>query len=75
MPIYEYQCESCGENFELLQEVNEAPVCSNCGGKELTRLLSTPARPVTGGGSNTGSSDTCCGLTNPCDNPRGCCGR
>ncbi|MDI6793769.1 MAG: zinc ribbon domain-containing protein [bacterium] len=74
MPIYEYKCESCNEKFELLQGINEALECKRCGSKELTRLLSTPARPIMGGSSNPGDSGTCCGLTNPCSDPRSCCG-
>ena len=75
MPIYEYKCKGCGERFELLQGINETPVCNNCGSKDLTRLLSTPARPVIGKSSNPWGSGSCCGATNPCSNPKSCCGQ
>ncbi len=34
MPIYEYQCDSCGFRFERMQSVQDAPVrqCPNCAG-------------------------------------------
>lgn len=74
MPIYEYKCKECGESFELLQQMNDTPACKNCGSEDLTRLLSAPARPVMAGGNTTGSSDLCCGMTNPCSDPKRCCG-
>ncbi len=34
MPIYEYQCDDCGFNFERLQKFSDAPitVCPECEG-------------------------------------------
>jgi putative FmdB family regulatory protein len=34
MPIYEYQCQSCGHHFEIMQKISEAPLseCGECGG-------------------------------------------
>jgi putative FmdB family regulatory protein len=43
MPIYEYECEGCQEEFELLIRGREAPECPSCGGRRLQRLLSAPA--------------------------------
>lgn len=51
MPLYEYECQSCGERVEVLQRVG-APaigVCDACGG-ELKRLLSAPAFQFKGTG-------------------------
>lgn len=41
MPIYEYQCLSCGKTFEVLQHINETTpiVCEYCGAKKLKRLV------------------------------------
>lgn len=41
MPIYEYQCEKCGREFEEWQKFSDPPVssCSRCGGK-TRRLIS-----------------------------------
>ena len=41
MPIYEYECDKCGEKIEVVQYVNEPPLekCKSCGGK-LKKLIS-----------------------------------
>ena len=28
MPIYEYQCESCGARFERMQHITDDPLCT-----------------------------------------------
>ena len=43
MPIYEYVCKGCGDEFEALVRPNEAAQCPECGSAELERLLSLPA--------------------------------
>ena len=42
MPIYEYECKTCGHRFEELQNIHDAPVktCPECGG-QVHRLPST----------------------------------
>jgi putative FmdB family regulatory protein len=42
MPIYEYRCEGCGNQYEeyLSTSTKPAPPCPECGGKKVTRLLS-----------------------------------
>ncbi len=43
MPIYEYQCDRCGERREVIQKVDApAPLCDRCG-TALKRLISPPA--------------------------------
>jgi putative FmdB family regulatory protein len=51
MPLYEYQCESCGERFEVMQKFADAPVTlhEKCGGS-VRRLLSVPALQFKGSG-------------------------
>jgi putative FmdB family regulatory protein len=51
MPLYEYQCLSCGKRTEVLQRFAEAPltVCPACGG-ELKKLISAPAVQFKGSG-------------------------
>jgi putative FmdB family regulatory protein len=51
MPIYEYECTSCGTRTEVLQRVGAPPIddCSECGGK-MKRLLSAPAVQFKGTG-------------------------
>ena len=51
MPLYEYECESCGDRIEVLQRVGAPPIgaCDACGGK-MRRLLSAPAFQFKGSG-------------------------
>jgi len=41
MPLYEYQCKSCNNTFELRQKFSDAPAsaCPACGG-EVEKLIS-----------------------------------
>ena len=47
MPIYEYECKKCGENFEVLQNINEDPLteCPSCGGKVEKHMSTVVVRP------------------------------
>ena len=40
MPTYEYECKSCGYNFDIFQNIKDEPlkICPECG-KELRRLI------------------------------------
>ena len=51
MPLYEYECEACGDRIEVLQRVGAPPmgVCEACGGA-MRRLLSAPAFQFKGTG-------------------------
>jgi putative FmdB family regulatory protein len=51
MPLYEYECESCGVRFEVIQKFTDNPVggCKQCGGI-VRRLLSAPAIQFKGTG-------------------------
>ena len=43
MPIYEFQCEKCGSDFEQLFRTMEAQprvACPKCGAKKVRRKLS-----------------------------------
>ncbi|MCS7199367.1 MAG: zinc ribbon domain-containing protein [Caldimicrobium sp.] len=41
MPLYEFQCEQCGEIFEALLGLNEAyPPCPSCKSSEILKLPS-----------------------------------
>lgn len=57
MPIYEFRCEACGEEFEVLcrnrEEASEVK-CKECGSEKVKRLMST-ITPMVDSGS--GSAD------------------
>ena len=52
MPIYEYQCESCGHSLEALQKISDAPLldCPACGAANLQKLVSAASFRLKGGG-------------------------
>jgi putative FmdB family regulatory protein len=53
MPIYEYLCEACGAQLDLLQKMNEPapPTCQSCGAKDaLKKRVSMSAFHLKGGG-------------------------
>jgi putative FmdB family regulatory protein len=52
MPLYEYQCEACGERFELIRKFSDPAleVCEKCGKGPVTRLMSSPAIKFKGSG-------------------------
>lgn len=43
MPIYEYVCAECKQEFELLVRGDESPECPECGGSRLSKLISVPS--------------------------------
>ena len=51
MPIYEYQCENCGETTEVLQKFSDAPLseCPNCRGT-VSKLMSMNSFQLKGNG-------------------------
>ncbi len=49
MPIYEYSCQDCGNEFELLIRGQEQAACPTCGKAHLTKAFSVPAAPAGGG--------------------------
>jgi putative FmdB family regulatory protein len=52
MPIYEYQCEACGHEFEREQRISEDPIkkCPKCGKQKAKRLISRTSFVLKGGG-------------------------
>jgi putative FmdB family regulatory protein len=46
VPIYEYECEGCGERFEELVAASAGAVaCPECGSERTRRLISTVSPP------------------------------
>jgi putative FmdB family regulatory protein len=63
MPIYEYHCEECGQDSELLVTANAKPDCPKCGGRKMSKLLSIVAAPTRDGspGREPGMGGGSCG--------------
>lgn len=50
MPIYEYRCSECGNDFERIQKINApAPACPKCG-KATERRVSLSSFQFNGSG-------------------------
>lgn len=51
MPLYEYQCDSCGLQFEVRQKFSDTPVseCRDCG-SPVKKLISQAGFALKGGG-------------------------
>jgi putative FmdB family regulatory protein len=47
MPLYEYVCQSCQNEFEALVYDGDEVECPQCRGRQLQRSLSLPAAPQT----------------------------
>lgn len=72
MPIYEYECRSCGARFEQLVFHNRTEVvCRSCGDAKVSQLLSTFA--VAGRSTKNAAAEP--GPCGACGAPvRGSCG-
>ena len=69
MPIYEYECGSCGNQFEQLVRGAERPECPTCGSRQLDKQFSVPA-------AHTGTTTPPCAVKDAgqCD-VSNCCGQ
>ena len=67
MPIYEFHCEKCERDSEILVRSShwEGTACPHCGSKKLAKRLSVFASASAG--STTGAVPACS------TNPRSCC--
>jgi len=62
MPIYEYQCDECGERFELFVRSSvqrDVPTCPKCKSPKVQKAISLFG--VGGAGENSKSSAASCG--------------
>ena len=52
MPLYEYECDACGERYELIRKFSDPPleVCPKCGQGPVRKLVSSPAFHLKGSG-------------------------
>ncbi|MDP2153752.1 MAG: zinc ribbon domain-containing protein [Methylotenera sp.] len=52
MPIYDYQCSSCGHKAEVMRKVSAASVetCPQCAKETFAKQVSAPSFQLTGSG-------------------------
>ena len=52
MPIYEYQCDACSSETEVLQKISDSPleICPKCGEAALRKKISAAAFRLKGSG-------------------------
>ena len=52
LPLYEYRCEACGAQFEVIRKFSDPPldVCTKCGKGPVEKLISSPAFQFKGSG-------------------------
>ena len=52
MPIYDYQCSSCGHKAEVMRKISAANVeaCPECGKETFAKQVSAPSFQLTGSG-------------------------
>lgn len=51
MPTYTYECDGCGQVWDVKHGINDEPVldCDNCGG-DMRRIFAAPALQFKGSG-------------------------
>ncbi|MHB8109671.1 MAG: FmdB family zinc ribbon protein [Syntrophorhabdaceae bacterium] len=72
MPIYEYTCRKCGNEFEVIIFGNDVPECPACGDSDCQKNMSSfgfsmgdkfKASGKSGGGCSGCSSSDCSGCS------------
>ncbi|MFN0103596.1 MAG: FmdB family zinc ribbon protein [Bryobacteraceae bacterium] len=70
MPIYEYRCDECGNQFEkLVRASSPAAACPGCGGAKLEQRYSTFAAQMGPGAApmpSGGCGSSMCGVPGYC---------
>ena len=76
MPIYEYTCESCSEQFEKLvrsmSAADEKIACPKCGKTKTSRSFSVFAVGAESGSSRSSPLATAPGMCGRCGGPGPC---
>ncbi len=57
MPLYEYICNDCHKEFELLVFGDKQPDCPECHSEQLTKKLSVISSPAAGTSNDAGVCD------------------
>jgi putative FmdB family regulatory protein len=48
MPTFDFVCQACAHQFEMLVRSRDVPACPSCGSEALEKLLSMPQLKTTG---------------------------
>ncbi len=68
MPIYEYACQDCGREFEVLVRSGTAPECPQCQSATLEKKLSVFATATPAAAATAPAPPSACGS---CGHPGG----
>lgn len=73
MPIYEYVCRKCGEEFEELVSAGakQGPACPQCGSEKTEKLMSACSGQVSGGEAGPGAMPSMPPMGGGCGGPGG----
>jgi putative FmdB family regulatory protein len=58
MPIYEFHCNKCDQDFEYLILGSDKPECSSCSSRDVSKLMSACSYVSSGGGGGGGASSS-----------------
>ena len=59
MPLFEYECRKCGQQFEALVVGSRTPACPKCKSQDLEKRVSSLGFAGSGGWSRGGYSGGC----------------
>jgi putative FmdB family regulatory protein len=51
MPLFEFRCRECGDEFEALVRTDNPAACPSCAGERLERLMSASVARTSGAGT------------------------
>lgn len=66
MPLFEYRCAKCRQDFELLVRTGDQACCPQCGDRNVEKLLSEASGVVASGRSQLPLASSCPPGNAPC---------
>lgn len=77
MPIFEYKCEDCNSNYDVLHKSKENKddiVCPSCNSRKYVKLMSSFSSVMSSGSSSGGCESGSCGVPSYGGCANGMCG-
>jgi putative FmdB family regulatory protein len=71
MPIYEYACQDCGREFEMLVRADTVPDCPQCHSTQLHKQLSVFATAASESAAAPAPAPAMAGPCGSCGHPDG----